>query len=265
MHKVLELLETLDSNAFAESVGFIPDPWQADVIASESLQILLLASRQSGKTSTMALKVAKHILQEPDRLCLIVSPSLRQSNEVMLKIEQFLAKKDVEYKRDNALEKVLQNGSRVIALPGTEKTIRTYSAVSMLILDEASRIPDEVYHAVRPMLAVSQGQLIMASTPFGKRGFFYEVWDNREGWDWYKATADDCPRITEEFLERERQSLPEWFFRQEYYCEFVDPIGTVFAHQDILDAFTDEVDDDPLVNEISESDLLVEMEDVKFV
>ena len=242
MHKVLELLQTLDANYYAESVGISPDDWQGEVISSESRKIIMLASRQSGKTTTVSVKASRHITQERNRLALIVSPSQRQSEEIMRQVDTYIKKSDIGYKKDNVLEKILENNSRIVALPSSEKTIRVYAGVTQLIVDEASRVPDDIYRAVRPMLATSNGQIILLSTPFGKRGFFYETWEDRENWDYWKVTADECPRITESFLAEEKRVLPEWFYFQEYFCQFVDPLGAVFAHQDILNAFTDDVE-----------------------
>jgi hypothetical protein len=63
----------------------------------------------------------------------------------------------------------LANGSRIISLPGDEETIRGYSGVRRLIVDEASRVLDPLYFAIRPMRApmraVSQGRMICLSTP----------------------------------------------------------------------------------------------------
>ena len=69
------------------------------------------------------------------------------------------------------------NGSRIVGLPGTEGTVRGFSAVSLLLIDEAARVEDAMYKALRPMLAVGGGDLWLMSTPWGKRGFFYEAWD----------------------------------------------------------------------------------------
>jgi hypothetical protein len=41
-------------------------------------------------------------------------------------------------------------------LPGKEATSRGYTPI-LIIIDEASRVPDDLYRAVRPMLAVSHG------------------------------------------------------------------------------------------------------------
>jgi hypothetical protein len=61
------------------------------------------------------------------------------------------------------------------ALPGTEKTIRGFSGAALLIVDEAARVDDALYYAVKPMLAVSGGSLLMLSTPYGRRGGFFEI------------------------------------------------------------------------------------------
>jgi hypothetical protein len=135
----------------------------------------------------------------------------------------------------------LTNGSRIEALPGTEKTIRGFSGVDLLILDEAARVDDELYFAVRPMLAVSGGALLMLSTPYGKRGVFFEEWTGGHGWDRYEVPAGEVPRIGDAFLAEERRSLPEWVYRQEYECSFEETEDQVFTHDEVEAAFTDAV------------------------
>src|ERR1019366_5361804 len=99
----------------------------------------------------------------------------------------------------------------------------------LLIIDEASRVPDELYRAVRPMLAVSKGRLLCLSTPYGKRGFFWNAWA-RGGNDWqrFEVSADKVPRITPEFLEQEKRAMGESWFRQEYCCSFEALEGLVY-------------------------------------
>jgi phage FluMu gp28-like protein len=135
----------------------------------------------------------------------------------------------------------LANGSRIEALPGTEKTIRGFSGVDLLVVDEASRVADELYYAVRPMLAVSGGRLMMLSTPYGKRGVFFEEWSGGEGWERYEVPASECPRIAASFLEDERRALPGWVYRQEYECSFEETEDQVFSHELVSAAITDEV------------------------
>jgi hypothetical protein len=128
----------------------------------------------------------------------------------------------------------LENGSRIITLPGTEKTIRGFSGVSLLIVDEAARVEDELYFAVRPMLAVSGGRLIMMSTPYGQRGVFHEEWIGGSGeWQRFRVSAEQVPRISPEFLSEERRALGSRWFEQEYMCVFGELEGAVFSREAI--------------------------------
>ncbi len=108
------------------------------------------------------------------------------------------------------------------------------SGVRLIVVDEAARVSDELYYAVRPMLAVSGGRLVGLSTPFGKRGWFHSAWTEGADWERVTATGKACPRISAEFLEEERRALGERWYRQEYLCSFEDPEGAVFTHDEIL-------------------------------
>jgi hypothetical protein len=141
-----------------------------------------------------------------------------------------------------------------VALPGVEGTIRSYSAVDRLVIDEASRVPDELYIAVRPMLAVSGGSLDALSTPFGTRGWWYEavrktldpLHEREEGaeapWDYYEIPATECPRLTPEFLAEERENMGKWWFMQEYMTRFMDAQGAAFTEAEVQAAFSKDVE-----------------------
>jgi hypothetical protein len=108
-------------------------------------------------------------------------------------------------------------------------------------VDEAARVEDSLYYAVRPMLAVSGGSLMMLSTPYGKRGVFFEEWANGIGWERYEVPASQCPRISEAFLEEERRSLPRRVYRQEYECSFEETDDQVFSFEDVAAAISKDV------------------------
>jgi hypothetical protein len=169
-------------------------------------------------------------------LTLLLSPTLRQSGELFRdKVKRLYNALDrpVATVQESALSMELANRSRIISLPGEEGSIRGYSNVSLLVIDEAARVSDPLYAAVRPMLAVSHGQLIALSTPFGRRGWMWEAWNGSEPWHRVLVKAEDCPRITPAFLEEERRSIGERWYRQEYECEFLTAIGAVFSGDDI--------------------------------
>jgi hypothetical protein len=192
----------------------------------------------------MSAVLALHrALYHPDSLILCLAPALRQSQELFAKIAGFYRDLDrpVPPQAERRLSLELENGSRIITLPGSERTIRGFSGVSLLIVDEAARVEDELYYSCRPMLAVSGGDLLLLSTPFGKRGVFYEEWTEGQGWERYTVTAEECPRIPAEFLAEEREALGGRWYAQEYECRFMDTVDQVFATEVIDKAITEEV------------------------
>lgn len=225
----------LDPVQMGRSAGIEPDDWQARLLRSQSPRLLLNCSRQVGKSTTTAILSDHTAFYEPDALILLLSPSQRQSQELFRKCLDVYRALDrpVPALAENALSLELENGSRIVSLPGKEGTIRGMSGVKLLIIDEASRVPDALYMAVRPMLAVSGGRLVLLSTPFACRGFFYEAWRHKEEWDYYEVPATACPRITTAFLEEEKESMGEFWFSSEYLCVFNDSLGAAFRAVDI--------------------------------
>ena len=171
-----DLRLALDRIAFAEKLGIIPDGWQEDFLRSSADRVLLNCSRQSGK-STMSAVIALHrAFYHPGSLILCLAPALRQSQELFGKIAGFYRDlgRPVAPQGERKLSLELENGSRIVTLPGSEKTIRGFSGAALLLVDEASRVDGGLYYAVRPMLDVSGGGLMLLSTPFGKRGIFHQ-------------------------------------------------------------------------------------------
>jgi hypothetical protein len=220
-----------DPQRFFAAAGITADPWQVAAFQGDERRELLLCSRQSGKSTVAGARAVKVALCRPGSLTLLLSPTQRQSGELFKdKVLWFYnaLNRPAAAVEESKHHLELENGSRIISLPDSEEGIRVYAGVSLLVLDEASRISDDLYKAVRPMLAISDGALLAQSTPFGKRGWFYEAWDRGPGWHRVKVTADECPRITPEFLAEERLEMGERWYRQEYFCSFEDDTGAVF-------------------------------------
>jgi hypothetical protein len=239
-----DLARALDPALFAHDCGVQPDPWQAALLRSSARRALLLCSRQSGKSTVTALLALWVALFEAG-LVVIVSPSQRQSAEMLRSIKQFYANLHEAPRLDaeSALKLEFENGARILALPGTEKTIRGIAGAALIIIDEASRVEDELLAAVRPMLATAKdgGRLIALTTPAGKRGWFFESWHGDTDWQRIKVAASDCPRISREFLEEELRELGAMRFSEEYELAFLEPDEAVFPTAIIARAFTDEV------------------------
>ncbi|MBZ5623313.1 MAG: terminase family protein [Acidobacteriia bacterium] len=237
--------EGLDAAAWVrEKLGFEPDGAQERVLVSGSVRGILNCTRQWGKSTIAAAKAVHQAYTGEESLTLVASPSGRQSAELVRKAEEFAKRLGIRTKGDGQNEISLEfaNGARIVGLPENETTIRGFSSVALLLIDEASRVSDDVYRAIRPMLAVSEGGLWLMSTPCGKRGFFYEAWEHggRE-WTRVRVTAEECPRISRAYLEEERNVLGDLWFRQEYLCEFVDSVNGIFDRDLIEAAMRDEV------------------------
>jgi hypothetical protein len=237
----LDLALALDPAAlFVRTIGYPPDPWQVRALRSPARQIMLNCSRQGGKSTTTATLALHVALYEPGALILLVSRALRQSQELFRKVigGYRALGRPVAPDAENALGLELETGSRIIALPGNEATIRSYSGVRLLIIDEAARVPDDLYRAVRPMLAVSGRRLVLLSSPFGKRGFFFEEWTNGgPGWERFEVPATMVPRIPADFLREERRALGVWY-PQEYECQFLDTVNQVFSYETVMAALS---------------------------
>lgn len=216
-----------------EVLGFQLDPWQVDVLRSPGRRKLFNCARQSGKSTVAAIKALHRALFYPRSLVILLSPSQRQSSELFRKVAELLAllPERPDLVEDNKLSLTTASGSRIVSLPSNERTIRGYSAVDLVIEDEAAAVPDDIHTAVRPMLAVSNGEYCQLSTPRGKKGHFWEAWSSGE-WETVRYTAADNPRISAEFLEAERRELGSRMFAQEYECAFLEEQeGGIFQRQ----------------------------------
>ena len=233
----LDPRDSVDAVRFArERLGFDPDPVQTELLRSGTKRGLLNCTRQWGKSTVTAILALHFALTHEEATVIVASPSARQSGEFLRKVRGF-ARRLGERGRgdgDNAISVMLGNGSRVVGLPGKEDTIRGFSNVGLMLIDEAAWVPDELYWALRPMLAASDGGVWLMSTPAGKRGFFYREWSKGEGWERFEVKGWDCPRFSKTYLESERGWMEERVFRQEYECAFTEMEGQ-WLEEDVME------------------------------
>jgi hypothetical protein len=221
----------MDCITFARTrLGFEPDVTQARVLDHTIRRGILNCTRQWGKSTVMAIKALYQAYFFPGTLTLVLSPSERQSGMLVNKIRRMARKLGVETKKDglNSVSMVFPNDSRIVGLPESEPKIRGFDDVRLMLVDEASRVDEELYDAVTPMLAVGDGSLWLISTPYGPRGFFYREWVGREDWVRIAVPATECPRLSRRFLEEERRRKGDRKFRQEFLCEFIDDSTRLF-------------------------------------
>lgn len=245
MTDALDLLRKAIDPAYwaREELGFEPDPWQVDALRADDRELMFMCCRQSGKSTIAAIKAVHFALYHPDAMIVLISPSQRQSSELFSKVRtKVIARLPDPPKllEDNKTSLRMANGSRIVALPSSEETIVGYSAVNILIEDEAARVPDEIQAATVPMLATTGGQYIQLSTPRGKRGHFYKDWVAAKARQ-FKVVAADVPRITKAFLKWALDTLGSRKYAQEFNCEFLeDQEGDQFHREWFADKLVDD-------------------------
>jgi hypothetical protein len=238
---------------FAMSVGIEPDPWQVEVLASDHPRKILCCGRQTGKSTVAAILALHKALTQPGSVVLVVAPGERQAKLLFSKAASLY--RQVGYplpahsERRTGLE--LSNGSVIEALPAVERTTRGYS-VDLLVVDEAGAVPDMDYFGILPALIATQGEQVLLSTPRGKRGFYHELWHSGDDWQRVMVRSDEVDRIRDEDLEVFRRTMPEQFFRQEFYCEWLETEGSLFSYDDIEAAL--EAGEDVAAIEIGDDD-----------
>lgn len=232
-----------------EAAGIEPDPWQADFLTSRSTRLNLLCCRRAGKsTATAALVLCRALTRPrpPTEPILIFSPTERQSEDLLRKVKFLDLAIGCPVPTIAASNSAIEyaNGSRIISMPDSPRGVVGFSP-PLIVIDEAAKVSDELYLSIRPMLFDGSG-LILLSTAYGQRGFFFDIWNDKDGrlkvFEHRRITAYECPRMTPEFLAEERIEMGDRWFRQEYECRFEAGCDAVFSPEAIARAMSDEVE-----------------------
>ena len=258
-----DLERGLSRSSYAISCGFYPYAWQTAVLESHAKFKIIDGARQSGKSTIVSVIPAHKAKYKSKSLSLVIAPTRAQANEDMLKIKELMSK-DPSYPtllKNSAFEVTLSNKSRIVVVTATDKAARGYSAPDIILVDEASRVPDTVYSsAVLPMQTASPEdfELILISTPYGKQGFFYDCWANSEVYEKFEIRAPWS--VDERFPTRLFEAIPEEQFARmrseqgiyggyspqhksyEQQVEILRQQGTLIYQQEFLGEFVDRND-----------------------
>jgi hypothetical protein len=241
LNAAMQLALRVDPSLVLDLAGFAaPDAWQRRLIRSTAELTLVNCHRQSGKSTATAGLAVVTALHEPGSLTLIVSAAQRQSDEVYAKVQAIYRAlgRPQGIAAENATELRLGNESRIVSLPDSPDTIVGYSGPRLVIIDESSRVSDETFVAVSPMLSVSRGRMVCLSTPRGRRGFWFYLWhDEAVVAERIMFTAEENPRIDPAWLDSERRRLGSRAYRQEYRGEFLEAEDAVFNSDTVMNAF----------------------------
>jgi hypothetical protein len=226
-----------------ERLGVQPDRVQSWLLRRRAHRSLLNCCRQWGKSTTTAAGALHEGAYAAGSKTVILSPTQRQSSLLLATVAAFADAAGIRAAPLKGEDPGLQLPAGVIvALPGVEASTRGFAGVTWLIVDEAARVPDALWRSAQAYLATTDGRISLLSTPFGRRGFFWEEHERVRRWERTRVRADQCPRISPAFLEEQGWTQPAAWFRQEYCCEFVEVEGAVFAHELVSGAVSGDVE-----------------------
>src|SRR5947208_11822339 len=104
-----------------QRLGFDPNPLQESVLQGGRRGIVN-CTRQWSKSTVAAAKAAHRAYCRPDSLILVLSPSARQSGELVRKAEEFVSRLGIKVRGDgaNEISIAFPNRSRIVGLLHTE-------------------------------------------------------------------------------------------------------------------------------------------------
>ena len=214
------------------------DKWQQEVLDCKG-NICLRSGRQVGKSFIISRKAGDFALKHPNKFILIIASVERQSELIFEKVLTYVhdtSRISIKMGKDRPTKHKLQlkNGSTILCVPTGESGygIRGFT-IDMLIADEAAFIPEAVWTAVTPMLAVTQGFIILLSTPFGREGYFARCFTD-PAYTKFHISSEDCPRIDKSFLAHEKATMTRLQYQQEYQGLFVDDLMQFFPDDLII-------------------------------
>ena len=219
------------------------DQWQKDYIEEQG-NCFVLCGRQVGKSTAASIKIAECAIKEK-KPCdyLVIALTEKQAYALFFKVLNYLTiryPKIIKTGKDRPTQHEinLKNGVSIMchAAGTTGWTLHGYT-IKKLFIDEAAPMNREIFVSVSPMLSVSGGTMDIISTPRGKEGYFYEA-SQREDFRKFYVSAEDCPRHTKEFLEREKKAMSKLEYAQEYLAIFLDELKRVYPDELISNCCT---------------------------
>jgi hypothetical protein len=220
MNKLQDLAYRLDPALWVrDQLKVTPTAWQEVFLrAPRGASILALTARQVGKTTVAAWAIAHTAVFKPGSLSVIACPAQRQSAEAVRRVRADLQQAGASFDNDNVYGLELENGSRVLGLPGSDDSVRGLTVDGWIVADEAARLTENLISALRPMRARRpETRFAMLSTAWSRTDPFWLAWTSEDqSWIRLKATADQIDTFSEQFLATERSSLGEAAFKREY-------------------------------------------------
>ncbi|WP_020471481.1 hypothetical protein [Zavarzinella formosa] len=164
-----------------------------------------------------------------------VAPIFPQAKIAFRRLKRYLPH-SLYTANESELTITLANGA-VIWFKGADKPDSLYGEdVYAAVLDEASRMKDEAWHAVRSTLTATNGPVRLIGNVKGRKNFFYNLSRKAESGEpnmaYHVITAYDAVAggvVTLDEIEDAKRLLPEQVFNELYLCKPSDDGGNPFG------------------------------------
>jgi len=249
------IFKFIENNLKIKNSPIVLYPYQKRFLKDQSDRRIVLKARQVGFSTTLAIESVVRIIN-PSKTVLLVSVSDRQSQELMDKVNYFLRQlrttdillpdgdkiSPFELRRETKTEKIFETDSRIISLPNSPQTVCGYTA-DYGYIDEFAKFDkdQDMMNAIEPSLSRG-GKLTLNSTPFGKRGVFYNIWEKAEesGYNKHKIPWTHCPDPNyKREVQKFQKSWDPISFAQEYEMKFVSEALSYYPYSITLPCIKD--------------------------
>ena len=194
-----------------DCMGFYPDSRQEELLRQTERRVVVKAARMWGKSTVGVVKVLHAAWQRPKGRVVMVCATRAEC----ARMKQWLERERNRLGIAGRVEVVTGSGMK-------------FGRVDVAVIDDAARVKDEVYDALRPAVAAARGELWLLSTPGKKEGFFFEAWAG-DKWTKVHGGADEAPHMAAEFLAGEEEELGAVRYGSEYLCEFEGDVEVTYT------------------------------------
>lgn len=204
-------------------------PWQQEVWNSSYQHRLIVAGRRCGKTEFAAWSLLFRAMTDGkdhvDASRFYVAPTQNQARRNIWPKLLSLGKSVIVSAHVNNLEIKLVNG-QMITLIGADRPENMRGAkIADVVLDEYKDMrPHVLEEIVMPALTDLDGTLTIIGTP-GGRNHFYDLYQKithgeEDEWGAWHFTSFDNPLLSRKLLEKRREKMSSYAFRQEFMASF---------------------------------------------
>ena len=215
--------------------------YQQAILDAPERYTITAAATKCGKTASHIIWIFEQALQLKDNQSVWwIAPVYQQAEIAFRRMKSQVSEKDFFISNESKLTLILPNGARIEFKSG-EKPDNLYGDdVYAAVVDEASRMREESWYALRSTLTATKGKCKMIGNVKGKKNWFYKLGERarlgEDDYKFFKITAYDAAKegiLDIEEIEQAKRDLPEFVFKELYLAEPGDDNSNPFGLDNI--------------------------------